>query len=294
MRTVRAVYIICVFALMNLAMFPSQWLALWLDRYGFARTWPMLYHRLLCKVIGIRVHVHGEMASETPLLIVANHTSWLDIPIMSIVKPVSFIAKSEVERWPFFGMLSNLQQTVYIARGKRHDTDRQRNLLHKRLSKGDRLILFPEGTSSDGNRVLAFNSALFGVVERPVTLGNGEQKPILVQPVSLAYTKLQGLPMGRSIRNLFAWYGDMDLLPHLWGAFSAGPIDVDLTFHRPVHLAEFGSRKVLSRHCQAEVAAGLRSALAGRPGPGPVSVPNRDQQPAIGAGAEPSAQNVPA
>lgn len=264
MKTARAVILLSVFLLMLVLMFPSQWLALWLDRKGVARTLPTVFHRVLCRVLGIRVHVHGAMAPDVPLLIVANHTSWLDIPIMSVIEPVSFVAKSEVESWPFFGLLAALQRTVYVVRGKRHQTDRQRDALKRRFADGDRLILFPEGTSGDGNSVLPFNSALFGAAEGEVETADGP-KAVVVQPMTLAYSRFYGLPMGRRLRPKFAWYGDMDLLPHFWGVFASGPLDVDLIFHRPRTVAEAGNRKILARQCQEEIAAGLALALAGKP-----------------------------
>src|SRR5262249_52946744 len=138
----------------------------------------------------------------------------------------------------------------------------QRDQLAQRLDAGDNLILFPEGTSNDGNRSLPFRSALFGVAERATD--GAEAVPLTVQPVSLAYVRLNGMPIGRSLRPFLAWYGDMELLAHLWQVAGLGRITVAVEFHPPVTIAQFASRKALSEHCQRAVAEGVAVAIAGR------------------------------
>ncbi len=170
----------------------------------------------------------------------------------------AFVAKSEVRSWPLFGFLATLQDTVFVARVP-SQTARHRDEMACRLAAGQSLVLFPEGASGDGNRLLPFRSALFSAAHaRP-----GEE-PVVVQPVSIAYTDLDGLPLGRCLRPLCAWYGDMDLAPHLWQLAGLGRLKVVVRFHSPVTLAEFGSRKALANHCQAEVARGVAAALTGR------------------------------
>ena len=116
------------------------------------------------------------------MLIVANHTGWLDIVIFSAVMPLSFVAKSEVDGWPFFGTLARLQRTVFVERARRSQTGEARDAIRERLLAGDTLVLFPEGTSSDGNEVLPFKSALLGAAE--AVLADGSH--VTVQPVSTA------------------------------------------------------------------------------------------------------------
>src|SRR5690606_36752515 len=128
-----------------------------------------------------------------------------------------------------------------------------------------RLVLFPEGTSSDGNRVLSFKSALMSVDQ--LTIVNSEEDredDLVAQPVSVAYTGLYGMPMGRYFRPFFAWYGDMELFPHLWEAFSLGPIEVTVEYHRPVMIREIGNRKALAAYCEARCREGVIRALNGR------------------------------
>ena len=226
----------------------------WRHGSRFARC----YHRLCLRLLGFSVEVIGVPVPGRPTLFVANHMSYLDITVFGSVILGSFVAKSEVAGWPLFGLLAKLQRTVFVDR-KRGSTAQQRDGISERLAAGDDLILFPEGTSGDGIHVLPFKSALFSAADRTI---DGE--PLTVQPVSLAYTRLDGIPIGRGRIPFFAWYGDMDLGAHLWRVAGLGHTSIELTFHPPVTLAALGSRKALAAHCHAVVAGGVAASLAGR------------------------------
>ena len=220
---------------------------------------PVRYHKGVGNILGLHIEVNGSrIAGSEPVLYVANHSSWLDIVVLSCVIPGSFVSKAEVRNWPIFGLLARLQRSVFIER-RANLAVSHRDEISNRLSAGDKLILFPEGTSSDGNRVLPFKSALFAVAERPIA-----GAPLTVQPVSVAYTKLDFMPLGRHLRPLFTWYGDMALGGHLWRMLGLGPSTVVVWFHDPVNIADFKDRKALADHCYHVVAAGLSNALTGR------------------------------
>ncbi|MBI1260170.1 MAG: 1-acyl-sn-glycerol-3-phosphate acyltransferase [Rhizobiales bacterium] len=264
MARLRAAVLLAGFILSALILMPMQWLAMKL-RLPLAKKLPNRYHRFLCKLIGIRVTTRGTPYEKGACLITANHTSWLDIPIMASLQPSSFVAKSEVAGWPFFGTLARLQQTVFVERERRTRTAHSRNEIHARIAAGDRLILFPEGTSSDGNRVLNFKSALMSVAQLTIVSGEADREDdLVVQPVSVTYTKIYGFPMGRYFRPFFAWYGDMELFPHLWEAFSLGPIEVLVEYHKPVTIREIGNRKALAAYCENACRRGVEQALIGR------------------------------
>jgi lyso-ornithine lipid O-acyltransferase len=197
------------------------------------------------------------------VLFVSNHVSYADITVLGSLIVGSFIAKTEVARWPLFGWLAKLQRTVFVDRRMR-STRLQRDAMTERLAAGDALILFPEGTSGDGNRVLPFKSALFSAAETMQ-----EVVPIAVQPVSIAYTRLDGMPLGRLLRPFFAWYGTAELAPHLWNMLGLGTVEVVVEFHPPTFIADCGSRKALARYCHARIAGGMAAALSGRPQPLP-------------------------
>jgi 1-acyl-sn-glycerol-3-phosphate acyltransferase len=266
----RACLRIVAYVAITLPLLPLQALAVFF-KLELARTLPPAYHRLVCRILGIRVAAQGEMAKNRPLLIVGNHTSYLDIEVLGSLIPGSFVAKAEIARWPFFGWLAKLQRSVFIER-RSSKAREHKDEIEKRLLEGDVLILFPEGTSNDGNRILPFRTALFSVAERRV-----EGEALVVQPVSLAYTRLDGMPMGRSFRPFFAWYGDMELPPHLWQMLGLGIVTAEVIFHEPVTIDRFGSRKALAEHCWRIVSEGLASLLTGRPqrypAPDSVTVP---------------------
>jgi lyso-ornithine lipid O-acyltransferase len=266
---------------LTLPLMPVQGVAVALKR-PLARRLPRLYHGWAARLLGIHIKVDGERSAEKPTLFVANHTSYLDIEILGALIEGSFVAKREVARWPFFGWLAKLQRTVFVDRRVR-STASQRDAIRERLDEGDNLILFPEGTANDGNRVLPFKSSLFSVADY-----SGRGGALAVQPISLAYTRLDGIPLGRFYRPFFAWYGDMELAPHLWAMLGLGTVEVAVIFHRPVTLAQFGSRKALADHCYRVIARGVARALAGRteePASSSVDVPQMaPAQEAIGAG----------
>jgi 1-acyl-sn-glycerol-3-phosphate acyltransferase len=261
MATLRAFCILVVFLGVTLLLIPLQWLAVKLH-LPIRRTLPRRYHRFVCRLFGVKIHAVGAPL-QGGVLMAANHTGWLDIPILSSVAPVSFVAKSEVGSWPFFGTLARLQRTIFIRREKTKAAEARDNI-KQRLLEGDMLVIFPEGTSSDGNRVLPFRSALLSaadlVIGKDLALGDVHAP---VQPVSVAYVGLHGMPMGRETRPFFAWYGDMELVPHLWEALQTGPLDVTVEFHPPMTIDEAGGRKALAARCEVLVRDGLIRALLG-------------------------------
>ena len=221
---------------------------------AFAPYW----HRLVLRLIGVRVHVTGEIARERPLLLLSNHMSWLDIEVLGALAPVSFVAKKEVAGWPVFGWLARLQRSVFIDRDRRHTAGSQAEEMASRLSQGDIIVLFAEGTSSDGNRVLPFRSALVGAAQLAMAGENG-QGTAIVQPVAIAYTRMGGLPLGRQHRPHVAWYGGMDLGPHLARVLAEGGIDVEVVFCPPRRLGAGADRKRVT----AEAGVLVRRLVAG-------------------------------
>jgi 1-acyl-sn-glycerol-3-phosphate acyltransferase len=246
----------------TLALMPVQLLGLTL-RCPWTSMLPVFYHRWCCRILGFRIRVVGTPTSQRPVLYAANHVSYTDITVLGSIIPGSFIAKSEIAGWPFFGWLAKLQRSVFVDRQVR-TTATQRDAIGKRLAAGDALILFPEGTSGDGNRVLPFKSALFAAVRQ----GDGIPE-VVIQPVSLAYTRLDGIPIGRPYRPFFAWYGSVELAPHLWSMVGLGTVEVVVEFHPSTFLQDCGSRKALANYCHARVAGGVAGALFGRPQPMP-------------------------
>jgi 1-acyl-sn-glycerol-3-phosphate acyltransferase len=248
------------YAGLTLALMPVQLLAV-ACRWPLRKRLPHWYHRRTCRLLGLEIESHGQPSSGHPTLYVANHVSYLDIEVLGSLLKASFVAKAEVATWPFFAWLARLQETVFVER-RAHRAAEHRDEMSRRLEAGDDLVLFAEGTSGDGNAILSFKSALFSVAER-----RPHDRPLTVQPVSIAYTRLDGLPLGRYLRPFLAWYGDMELGSHLWHAISLGRVTVVVEFHEPVTLEQFGSRRALSDYCYEVVSRGVAAALSGRPQP---------------------------
>nr|WP_281503020.1 lysophospholipid acyltransferase family protein [Ancylobacter crimeensis] len=237
---------------------PLQWFSL---RLGLPsrRFIPLLFHRAALALLGVRVRVVGEVEAARPLILAANHVSWLDILVLGSCVPLGFVAKSEIGRWPGIGLLARLQRTVFVDRSSRTDTGRVNREIAARLAEGDPVVLFAEGTSSDGNRVLAFRSALLGATREAMDGAGGGGA--LVQPVALAYVAQGGIPLGRQRRPLVAWYGDMDLAPHLIEVMKRGAIDVELHFGAPI---AGGDRKKVTLAAERAARRMLGGALTGR------------------------------
>ena len=210
------------------------------------------YWAFVCRLLGLRVRVVGHqrpVPGGRAVVFASNHTSWLDIAVLGGVLEACFVSKAEVAGWPVIRTVARLGRTVFVSRRAR-DTGRERDLMRARLEAGDNLILFPEGTSSDGSRVLPFRSTFFAVVEA------GSAPAPLIQPVSVVYDQLGGLPVGRANRAVFAWYGDMDLAGHYWRLAQLRGLRATVLLHPPVDPAAFASRKALSASVWEIVAAG--------------------------------------
>ena len=220
---------------------------------------PRMFFRFFCIYAGASVTMSGTPTPQgVPTLLVANHVSWLDIPVIGSLLPLSFLAKREMASWPFFKFITGLQRTIFITRAQRKDIIEEKALVSSRLKCGDRLVLFAEGTTGNGNYVLPFKSTFLS------TVYDAQKKPfpgVVVQPVSIAYRKLNGVPMGRFWRPLYAWYGDMVLFPHARDIFRRGSFEVEVVFHPPAPREAMADRKALAAYCQACVEKSVENSL---------------------------------
>lgn len=229
-----------------------------------ARRLPHWYHKAVCRLLGIRLKAIGEIETGRPVLLVSNHASWLDIPVLSSLAPVSFVAKREVSEWPIFSTLARLQRTVFVDRERKSSVGDTANEILLRLASGDAIVLFPEGTSSDGNRVLPFRSPLFAAAKptgRKVAAETNHGA--VVQTVSLVYKRIHGVSLSRQDRHLLSWYGDMELTGHVWQLLKSGPIDIELSIGPPVALDTFADRKHLARQTEVSIRTDVVRLLRG-------------------------------
>ncbi|WP_262693675.1 lysophospholipid acyltransferase family protein [Kordiimonas aquimaris] len=229
-------------------------------RFSKRFWWPIagLWHRTMCRILGIDVRLVGAPATDGVTLYAANHISWLDIIVLGgQLKNASFIAKSEVAGWGLLGTLCGLHKTVFVNRARRTDSARQRDELAGRIAEGHSLILFPEGTNTSGIDVAPFKSALFSVAERADEVS---EAPFKIQPITVAYIEVNDMPLVRSQKPWVAWLGDVELFSHLRQFTGRAKTAVTIEFHEPVTLSEAGSRKELAQYCEARVKEGLERA----------------------------------
>lgn len=260
---IRTAFILLALVVLFLVLVPFQIAGIVLGN-SLQRTVPVLFHRMACRIIGVRIHEIGNRTADRPALILSNHASWLDISVLSAVAPLVFVSKSEVANWPVFGMLAKLQRTIFIERKRRHKTAEAAQSMADRLRGGDAVLLFPEGTSSDGIRILPFRSALIGAVHHAIGDSSHHDR-VTVQPVSLAYVKFGGIQIGRGLRDKVAWYGETDLVPHLLGVIAQGAVDVTVTWGEPVAYGMNADRKQIARDAENAVRRMTAAALRGNP-----------------------------
>ncbi|MFP4044907.1 MAG: lysophospholipid acyltransferase family protein, partial [Rhodosalinus sp.] len=199
--------------------------------------------------LGVRLEMQGRPIRGAGAM-VANHASWADIFALNACTPLYFVAKAEVAGWPGIGWLARATGTLFIARDRRAARD-QRAAFANRLRLGHRLLFFPEGTSTDGRRVLPFVPTLFDAFFDD---GIGDMR---IQPVTLAWHA----PPGQA-DSFYGWWGDMDFGPHLLRVLAApGRGRVEVIWHPPVAVADHPDRKALARALEAPVRAGLDRAL---------------------------------
>jgi len=254
MSTIRASFKMLAFALICLLVAPLQSLILLFHKGRGAYPIPHLWHRGVCAIFGIRAKRVGPPVTDRQVLYLSNHISYLDIPLIaSVLCYTSFVAKSEVSGWPLFGYLSKLQQTVFIQRS-RTAIESQSDSLDSMLEAGKSLVLFPEGTSTDGRTVLPFKTSLFALPLQE------KFKDLTLQPITLHILTVDGqTPEPQDIRDIYAWHLAMTLPlgPHLWRFAKSRGATIQITFHEPLRASDFTDRKILAKTCHDAVAGGL-------------------------------------
>lgn len=217
---------------------------------------PHLFHKIICKTFGLKVVVQGQPCHSDQTVFVANHISYLDIPVMGSVLNASFVAKKEVAQWPVFGTLAKLQQTAFIDRS-RNTAMSGRFAVGGMLAARKNLVIFPEGTSTDGREVVPFKSSLFSLMLE------GKYPDLMIQPFTISMMLVDGQkPKTQELRDLYSWHRDMDTeLPvHLWRFAKSSGATITLRFYDAFKAPQGTDRKHLAKICYEQVASGLGSA----------------------------------
>ncbi len=250
----RIVFFLFVLVPFMLVVIPLQALILWL-KLPFWNVLPRLFHRLGCVFLGLRVNVIGSPSHGRATLLVSNHISWTDIIAIGSVAHVTFVAKREVRNWPFVGMMANLQRTIYVDRTRRSDAGRTAQAMGQHMAGGNAVLLFAEGQSDIGTHVLPFRSALIGAAQHAMLDAGASE--VLIQPLTIAYTRLQGLAVSRNERSLIAWIKSRSIRQNI-AEILTGPVkDVTVAFGTPMSLNQGADRKAVTRAAEAQVRAML-------------------------------------
>lgn len=258
MKSLRAFFKMLLFALLIIVIVPLQLIVLAFDKGNAAYFLPQLFHKIACAIFGIRYEIHGTPYKGEQVMYASNHLSYLDIPVIGSLLRASFLAKSEVATWPLFGLLAKLQQTAFINRDIMK-TKNETEALNARATKGRDLIIFPEGTSTDGQTVWPFKSSLFSFA-----MNTGNPK-LLIQPMTIKVLETDGRPLfTQDDRDLYAWHIHMDTeLPvHLWRFARTSGAKLILSFHEPLRVSDFSDRKTLASACHDSVIKGLAAPVA--------------------------------
>lgn len=210
--------------------------------------------KLVCQIslliIGLKLFVSGRPMNKKGA-IVSNHISWLDIFVLNSQARMYFVAKSEVSAWPIIGWLANLTGTIFIRRNKLYAKS-QIKLFEDCLIEGQRVLFFPEGTSSDGVRVLPFKSTLFESF-----FGESLKDLAFVQPASISYFA----PNSKDTR-FYAWFGEMSFVKHFFWVLSSKSIGhINLKFYPELKVSSFSNRKKLAEACFSEIQEGFTREL---------------------------------
>ena len=230
---------------------------------------PHWFHKVGCVFLGLEVTVLGTPSHDRPTLIVSNHISWTDIVAIGSVAEVTFVAKQEIARWFFVGFMASLQRTLFVDRKRRTDARRTTEEMARRMADGGAVLLFAEGQSDIGTHVLPFRSALVGAAQQAMVEAGA--KEVMIQPLTIAYSRLQGLPVGRTDRNLIAWIRGKSVGQNIREILTGGVKAVTLAFGEPRPLTQGADRKAVTREAEREVRRMLVALNRGEQLPAPVA-----------------------
>ena len=242
-----------IFLLLTLALLPFQFIIVFFIK-NYAYIIPCFYHKICLRIFGIKIKTFGKVSINSPILLISNHASYLDIIILGSLFKTSFIAKKEISKWPLLGILAKLQNTIFIDR-RVSSLKNQENQIIKHLNEKKNLVIFPEGTSSDGNRVLPFKSSLFNIFEKNLN------SKILVQTITIVYKKINGIPMNRIERKNITWHSNMDLIPNIFNVLKKLSIEVEIIFNDEFLPSKEYDRKKLALHCWEKINYNLINSL---------------------------------
>src|SRR6185369_14565228 len=257
MRIVKMIVLFAVWAVLFSAVaLVRLWILVWRPN----NPWRIVAHMnrrsvaVLRAIMGIKITVQGDLdiVDIEGAVITANHLGYLDGFVLGSLFPVIFVTKGEVRRWPIIGAWTALCGCVYIDRQRKGKISRAVENIVERLNQKASILIFPEGTSTNGEHLLPFQTAPFAAPLRA-------HAPVV--PLTINYRRIDGAPVSPANRDKVFWYGDMDFMPHFWGVMGLKKIEVAIQLHAPIETAHFKnnsvSRRQLCQACHNAIASGL-------------------------------------
>jgi 1-acyl-sn-glycerol-3-phosphate acyltransferase len=233
---------------------------LWASLFRISRRWAIVgkltrnFSTLVRLLLNIKIVRQGEpdLLAEGGRLIVSNHLGYLDGIVLGSLFPVTYVSKKEVKGWPFIGHWVTLIGTIFVDRKSKEKVLLVVEEIAERLRQKSNVLLFPEGTSTDGERLLPFQSAFFAA---PLMAGAE------VAPVTLTYRRINGRPLTNADRDRVYWYGEMEFAGHFWKLLALRSIEVSVTIHPKIEASRYKNnslgRKQLSQACHEVIAREL-------------------------------------
>lgn len=214
-------------------------------RWRLASAIPTFFASTVCRLLGLRVKFEGAEPGPKPRMIVANHVSWSDILALASRETPCFVAKSEVAVWPLLGAFARVQETIFVQRDNRAEVPRVNAAMAEKMMVGEDVLLFGEGTSSDGGGVLSFKPSHFAAARDLLRL-YPEVEAVTIQPAAIAYTSAGGKLLDREGRRRLAWFGDADLAPHVWLLLKSAPVECVVRFGEALSYHPDSDRKAIA------------------------------------------------
>lgn len=214
------------------------------------------FNHILRILLNVKIDLEGarDYLGAGGHFIASNHLGYLDGIVLGSLFPVIFVTKRQVKRWPVIGQLLTLLGTIFVDRENKQDILRVIDRISGTLRQGANVLIFPEGTSTNGERLLPFQSAFFAA---PLVAGAS------VAPVTIAYRFVGQEPLSAANRDRLYWYGDMSFAPHLWDLLGTNRIEVSVKIHPRIetsllHNSSCG-RKQLTQACYDAIAQGVNT-----------------------------------
>ena len=220
------------------------------------KIYPLYFYQMIKIITGININFDETKFNKnnSGVLYIANHVSWFDIICLGTLLNARFIAKKDVSRMGIFGFLAKLSNTFFIDNENKNKIKKYNHQIQKKLQDGENFIIFPEGTTSDGNGIINFKSSM---LECAFDANNR----INIQPISICYSQLNNIPMGIYLRRNIAWVGDTSMVAAMANFLRSGRITVDIVFHEIKSVSNFGNRKELAIHCEKQILSGLNKII---------------------------------